>query len=259
MNPVNSIDFFMNGEVGGVALSPRTIGLSQFNAFNRQVEDFVAGTQGGLQNETHVEVGEGSYRLRVFLAAASALAVETDLSALAREDSLGEIDPKRAEIVSKWQDLARRGGNTEIGIRADRSDLPVVRLTRTSDYRIGAVIPWVKVEKYLFGVIEDMGGAQKANVHLRLRDTGKTVVVSAAQDVLREQHENRLYHETLLRVQAEQHYKTGQLRNVRLIAFEDYAPGYDEDAMNAFSEQGSRAWQDVPDAVAWVRERRGGF
>ncbi len=232
--------------------------MSQFNAFNRQVEDFIAGTQGGRQNETHVEVGEGSYRLRVFVAAAAALSVEPDLSALAREDSLGEIDPKRAEIVSKWQDLARKDGKLEFGIKTDRSDLPMVRLTRTSDYRIGAVIPWVKVEKYLFGVIENMGGAQKANLHLRLRDTKQTVIVNAAQDVLRDQSENRLYHETLLRVQAEQHFKTGKLQNIRLVAFEGYAPEFNEEEFSRFTTEGAAAWRDVPDASEWVRTQRGG-
>jgi hypothetical protein len=186
MSTVQTIEFFLRGKVGGVELTPRTIGLSQFNEFNQQVEAFVAGSQKGKQNETHVEVAEGS------------------------------------------------------------------------DYRIGAAIPWVTVEKYLFGVVEDMGGAQKANIHLRLRDTGQTVIVGASQDVLRDQPENRVYRQTLLRVIAEQHFKTGQLRNVRLLAFEDYAPSYDENALNAFADQGSQAWRDIPDAVAWVREQRGG-
>jgi len=48
------------------------------------------------------------------------------------------------------------------------------------------------------------------------------------------------------------------LRNVHLIAFENYEPTYDEEALNRFTEQGAKAWQDVPDAVAWVREQRGG-
>ena len=44
---------------------------------------------------------------------------------------------------------------------------------------------------------------------------------------------------------------------MQLIAFEDYAPVYDEAALDRFTERGREAWRDVPDAVAWVRERRG--
>ncbi len=258
MYSLKFIDFYLNGKVGGVDLSPRTISLSRFNEFNRQVEAFLAGSQRELLNETHVEVGDGSYRLRVILVTAVALAVEADLIALAREDSLGELDPKRAEVVAKWQDLAHGNDGLEVGIRPDRKDLPTVRLTGRTNFRIGEVIPWVTVEKYLFGMIENMGGVQKANVHLRLRDTGQTVIVNTSQDRLRDQPENRLYRETLLRVRAEQHFKTGQLRNIHLVSFEDYAPSFNEDEFNRFTSEGVLAWRDVPDATEWVRRQRGG-
>ena len=32
-----------------------------------------------------------------------------------------------------------------------------IELSHNSDYRIGDVVPWVKVEKYLFGTVMDMG------------------------------------------------------------------------------------------------------
>jgi hypothetical protein len=38
----------------------------------------------------------------------------------------------------------------------------------------------------------------------------------------------------------------------------DYRPVYDEEAMRRFEEEGTKAWADVPDAAAWVREIRGG-
>jgi len=36
-----------------------------------------------------------------------------------------------------------------------------------------------------------------------------------------------------------------------------YAPSYDEEELEAAIEKGTRAWADVPDSVAWVREIRG--
>ena len=248
----------MRGRVDGVELTPRSIGLSQFNEFNQQVESFIAGSQKGKQNETHVEVGEGSYRLTVLLASAAAVALEPDLALLTRQDSLGELDPKRADVVAKWQARAQADPAVQYEIKPERSDLPTVLLSRATDFRVGAVVPWVTVEKYLFGTIMDMGGAQKANVHLRLKDTGQIVKIDTAQNYLRDLSENRLYHPALAHVRAEQHFRTGTLRNVQLIAFENYAPVYDEAALDRFGEKGRVAWRDVPDAVAWVRQRRGG-
>jgi hypothetical protein len=258
MSTVSRLEFSLRGKVDGVELTPRTIGLSQFNEFNQQVEAFVAGSQRGKLNETHVEVGEGSYKLTVLLAAAAAAALDPDLALLAREDSLGELDPKRAEVVAKWQANARADPAVQYEIRPDREDLPTVRFSGSTDFRTGAVVPWVTVEKYLFGTVMDMGGAQKANVHLRLKDTGQIVKIDTAQNYLRELPDNRLYHQALVHVRAQQHYRTGTLRAVQLIAFEDYAPVYDEAALDRFADTGREVWRDVPDAVTWVRERRGG-
>ena len=40
------IEFVLQDKVDGVDITPRTIGFSQFNEFNRQVEAFLAGSRG---------------------------------------------------------------------------------------------------------------------------------------------------------------------------------------------------------------------
>ena len=45
MNETASIDFVLHGKVEGLEITPRTIGLSQFNEFNLQVEAFIGGSQ----------------------------------------------------------------------------------------------------------------------------------------------------------------------------------------------------------------------
>jgi hypothetical protein len=84
------------------------------------------------------------------------------------------------------------------------------------------------------------------------------MLIGASQGYLREQVENRLYHKALLHVRAEQHFRTGDLRNINLIAFVDYQPAYNEAALDGFASKGAEAWADVPDAAKWVREVRGG-
>ncbi|RME92113.1 MAG: hypothetical protein D6766_10610, partial [Verrucomicrobia bacterium] len=246
------------GKVDGLEIGLRTIGLSQFNEFNRQVEDFVAGSQQPRLDRVRVEIAEGSYVLRLALPDFLMADLEPDLKRLAREDVLGELDPKRAEVVQKWQARARKHPELGYEVRPCGEGLPRVRINHQTNYRPGTTDPWVTVEKYLFGEILDMGGAQKANIHLRLGGGGKIVIVAASQEYLRDQVENRLYHKALLHVRAEQHVRTGELRNIRLVSFVDYQPTYDEEALDRFAEKGSEAWRDVPDAAEWVRELRGG-
>ncbi|MEI7908188.1 MAG: hypothetical protein WCK77_01000 [Verrucomicrobiota bacterium] len=135
MKGPQSIDFVLRGRVDGVEITPATIGLSHFNEFNRQVEEFVGGS----------------------------------------------------------------------------GKLPL----------------------------------DEVRVHIRLSDSGKLVHVRTDQNYLRDQEENRLYRKVLVRVEAEQHHSGGDLRNLRLLSFEDYAPHYDEDALDRFASAGRDAWVDV--------------
>lgn len=141
-----------------------------------------------------------------------------------------------------------------IRLMSGEQSIEFVLTDLTDDVEIN---PWVKVEKYLFGEVTDMRGTHKANVHIKLDDSGKVLRIGTDQDYLHDQEENRLYRKVLVRVEADQHFKTGELRNLRLLSFENYKPRYDEDALKRFTEAGSKAWADVPDAAGWVRELRG--
>ena len=259
MSGGKKIEFVLRGKRDGVEITPSTIGLNRFNEFNQQVAEFIAGSTGIPLDEVRISIEEGSNILATFLPAILLASVEPDIQALQRQDSLGNIDSKRAKVVEKWQTQAKKSTDISVEIRpVDIPELAPVKMTHETDYRMGDVIPWVQVEKYLVGTVEDMGGATRANLHLRIPGIKDQVTVAADQGYLKNQDKNHLYHRVLVRVSAQQHIKTGKLRNLRLISFEDHAMGYDEAALERFTEAGRLAWADVPDAAAWVREQRGG-
>jgi hypothetical protein len=251
------IEFVLDGLVAGEKITPETIGLGRFNAFNMDVAKFVAGSDDTDLNEIRVKIESGSHKLVLF-GASFAASLLGDIRSLERPDSLGEIDPKRAAIVAKWQEASRAEPEISYGIRSAGLGIKPIRISRSTDYHFGDAAPWVKVEKYLFGEVLDIGGVKKANVHVRLDDSGDVVRIGTNQGYLREQETNRLYRKVLVRVEAEQHYVTGEMRNYRLLSFEDYDPRYDEAALDKFAAAGRVAWQDVPDHVEWVRSLRGG-
>jgi hypothetical protein len=251
MTSTPAIEFVLHGKV------ELTIGLSQFNEFNQQIEAFISGSQKLKLDQVHVEIAKSSYVLRTLLPVVMLSSLEPDLKLMARQDVLGEMDPRRAEVVQKWQTRAKNNPDLSYELRPEFGGLPRVRISRETDFRVGEIVPWVAVEKYLFGEIVDMGGMQRANVHLKLARVGKTVLVGAAQGYLRELVENRLYHKALLHVRAEQHHRTGELRNIQLVSFVDYQPAYNEEALDRFAARGAEAWADVPDAAEWVRDLRG--
>ena len=257
MKSGRSIEFVVRERVDGVEIMPDGIGLVRFNEFNQQVAAFIGGSEHLKLDDVRAKVGKGSYKLTVILPVLVAAALEPELRTLQRQDSLGEIDPKRAEVVAVWQERAKGKPDLGYAIRPVGFQAGPIELSAATDYRMGEIVPWVKVEKYLFGTVMDMGGATKANIHIRLDDSGELLTIGTNQGYLKDQEENRLYHKVLVRVEADQHCRTGRLRNLRLLSFEEYKPGYDEAALDRFAEAGRRAWRGVPDAAKWVRELRG--
>lgn len=258
MEGSRQIEFVLRGRLDGVEITPDTIGLSRFNEFNRQVEEFIGGSDRLLLDQVKARVEPGSYKLVTWLPDVVFSSLEPDLKALDRQDSLGELDPKRAEVIARWQARAKSKPELSYAIRPLDETLHPVEVSSRSDFRVGDVVPWVKVEKYLFGTVMDMGGAKKANVHIRLDDGGKLVKIGSDQEYLHDQEENHLYRKVLARVEARQHFRTGELKDFRLLSFEDYRPGYDEDVLDRFAAAGRASWADVPDASGWVERLRGG-
>ncbi len=158
MNENTAIEFVLHGKVEGQEITPRTIGLSQFNEFNQEVEQFIGGSQKLKLDQVHVEITQSSYVLRALLPVVVMSSLEPDLKLMARQDVLGELDIKRAEVVQKWQARSKSNPDLSYEVRPEVEALARVRISRETDYRIGDIIPWVAVEKYLFGEVVDMGG-----------------------------------------------------------------------------------------------------
>jgi hypothetical protein len=255
-----SLEFILHGTIDGKAITPRTINLSQFNEFNQQVEQFIAGRIGGKLDTVRVEIKESSYGVAALMGLALTLGVDDDMDRMsAREDSLGDVDPKRAEIVKKWQYKASSHDDVYVEVRSSTRQsrgLPPLRITSKTNYRVGETVPWVPVEKYLFGSVEEMGGATTSNVHLRIPGSEKLILIDS--DKSRLEGRPILYKSVLLRVQAKENVKTGDLKDFKLLEFVDYNPQYDESALDRFAAAGKAAWADIQDPEEWLRDLRGG-
>ena len=260
MSNAMAIEFVLKTHRGGVEVTPATIGLSRFNEFNQQVADFLSGSSNETLDDIPVRIEPGSYKLVPVLTLALMTSLEPDLKALSRQDSLGDIDAKRAKVASKWQAQSRKAPGTVISIRpVGMPAISPVVFSRETDYRVGSANQLVRVEKYIFGTVTDIGGATRANVHIRLEDTGQIVKISSDENYLKNQEKSRVYKRALVRIEADKHLKTGELSNLRLIKFEDYEEGYDAEALDRFEEAGRLAWADVSDGAEWVRKLRGGY
>lgn len=256
MQPADTLRFTLDDRIDDAQVGRSRVPLGLLKQFQQDVADFLAGSNREVDpQQAMVSVEEGSLVFAVNgLRAATGL--WHDMTQLQGADDLARIDPRRAEVVERWQAAVRKHPHRRYAL-ADRAGVSAIRVDGESDFRNRAVAAWVPVEKYLSGQITDLGGTTKANVHLKL-DTGKVLTIASSQQLLAEQEKNRLYKYATLRVAAEEHLDTGELRNLVLKSFEDARARWDEAQFDEMVRLGTAAWKDVPDDwLETLRSARG--
>jgi hypothetical protein len=241
---------------GGFEASPERVRLSDLADFSADVAAFLRGDGKDVDTKTlEVSIRHGSLAIETMpLAAAPRLF--SDLRALLVSELLDGVDGKRREVMERWQRAVRQTRRLAYRITVPFLEQPIL-INAESDYHADDADQWVQVERYIRGEIQDLGGATKANAHVKLPD-GRTLKVTAERAVLKNDTVNRLYKVAMLRIKADYNVVTRDLRNARLIEFVEYAPRVDEDELARLMRRGAVAWKDVPNATAWVDELRGG-
>ncbi len=79
MSRPKTLSFVLRGKLDGIVISPKTIGLTEFNEFNAQVEQFIAGSQHLKLDQVHLKIEAGSYRIAIELPPAIYSTLEPDL------------------------------------------------------------------------------------------------------------------------------------------------------------------------------------
>jgi hypothetical protein len=254
MNTIDQLRFTINDRIDNIDVSPSHVSLALLAEFQKDVGEFLKGSNNDIDpTNVLVSIEAGSFTI---LASGLLIAntLWTDLEHLKSTNSLSSIDSKRARVIERWQTKAQKNPNRRYSVVNQSAEISVW-VDSTSDFRKTEDM-WVHVEKYLHGKIVDIGGKNKANVHLELED-GTSLIIAAAQVLLEQEEQNRLYRSALLHVTAEENLITGELRNYQLLSFPDYHPSYNDDEFNLMVERGTKAWIDVPDATAWLENLRG--
>lgn len=236
----------------GYEITPGRVPLAELRTFVKDVEEFLRGDANDVDTGAlDVAIVTGSLGVQTVPIASPGLL--GDLRRLAAVELLDGIAAKRRAVVERWQKAARGPRKTWVVIASKHLAAPI-RIDSTTDFHADDADQWVRVERYVRGEIEDMGG--RPNAHIRLPD-GKALVVDAPREVLRDEKVNRLYKPAMLRIVAEYNVLTREYRNARLIEFVEHDHRFDPKDIERLTQRGAKAWRDVADAGAWVDALRG--
>lgn len=255
MSGESKIVFAVEDQVDGKPLSAAMIPLNLLREFAADVETFVRGTggEGALRpRDVIVAVQDGCFALEANFA--SLTPIPGILGSLSISDDLANLDNQRASILEAWQRRSHRSLNRSYYIK-DVDSGTTVRINKDSNFSNKQLDRWVSVQRKVVGEIVDAGGASKANIHVNTA-FGQLTIASDRETIANEEF-NPVYHKRLLKISAKENVRTGELRDARLISFEDYNPTRSDAARARMHERGREAWADVSDSVVWVRSERG--
>lgn len=253
---LSPLEFSLHDKIGGQPLTPANVDLPTLRGYLDEVEQFIRGDSAATLRDSRVRIEAGSVKIVALVAHLLAAEVRAESAKLASTGDLDAVQPRRAAIVEAWQSRSRRSPTRTYSIKAAPT-VKMVRITAETQFQHASENAWIAVEKYLTGKVVNAGGKQDPNIHLVLIDTGATQHVSASEQQLGAEKENRLYKTVTLRVQAEQHLRTGSLRNVKLLEFLRQATEADENALQSLWQKGADAWRDVSSPSGWVDALRG--
>jgi hypothetical protein len=254
MKPINQLHFTVSDRINDNEVSPAYVPLILLGEFQEDVGNFLKGSNRDVDlTEIIVSIEKGSLAFSV-AGLLTATTLWNDLASLNTSNSLALIDPKRAKVIERWQNFARKNAHRRYFVTNQPAQFSF-SIDANSTFQCSENV-WVRVEKYLHGKIIDIGGKTKANVHLELEE-GVTLKIAATQEQLAQGEQNRLYRPALLHVMAEENLLTGQLRHHRLLDFVDYQPSYNETTFNEMVTRGTQAWAEVTNASLWLQALRG--
>ena len=249
--------FTVTDTTAGYEATPERLRLELLASFSADVSQLLRGSQKETDpGQLDVAVRSGSLAIHTdpLLGAPSLF---RDLRSMLNSDLLDALDSKRREVIERWQKTARQARGIAFRISTAALERPVV-IDERSDFRADDADQWVVVERYVRGEIQNLGGAKAANAHIRLLPGGTLLTVATDRAVLKNEKENRLYKQAMLRIKARYNVLTQELRDAQLVEFVEYAPRFDEADMQRLTRRGVQAWKDVGDASAWVEDMRGG-
>jgi hypothetical protein len=252
MNNTGNIDFIVRGKLGDLDISPDHISVSLLNSFSKDISDLLNTIQEVKKEDIVVSIEDGSFKIKAIIVLAAINIINAEIKTLTETNDLNSINEKRSLIYEKWGSNAKEN-NYEFEIKTlDNFGLVI---NKDSAFNKVDNSIWVESELYLYGLITDLGGSQKPNIHLRLED-GKNIVIACTKENIANEIENRVYHPAAIRVTANQNLQTGELKEIKFLEFNKYNPTFNEKTLLDTIEKGTNAWADVDDHVDWIRNLR---
>lgn len=259
MEALRTLQITIEGTRDRLPLRPERLEIDELIRALEHSRDLIA-PEAKSRPDIHVQLSEGSVLLRLTTAAKAVIAVQALLAEVQQTFNRAILSPKQVEALSFFSKLAQKE-DFKVSFGAAEGK-PVLTIAKDIQWLDQDEETWVGAERYITGIVTNIGGKTQPNVHIDTDDPQLgTLIVKTSEALLAEDRKNRLYKPQQLRISIRQNLASGayDLKSAALIQFVDYELATEtEDAyLDRLIEEATPHWEKVGDPEAWLKTLRG--
>ena len=259
MERTGHIEIRVKGRKGNLELTPDNYDIREVKAVLEQAENLLFPHNKKDRPIISYNIQEGSVKHILSTALQVIIGFNAVLAQIQQTNySIDFLESPTANAFEFLQEAAKKQDVTfEISTSLENSAKLIV--DKTTEF-LRTEETWVEAEFYFYGLITDLGGKQKANVHLDTKDYG-LLKIDADKQLLTDYQTNPLYKRYGVRAQGKQSLATGEIDklSLKLIEIIDYNPSYQEDYLTGLINKARESWMGIKDADEWLSDLRGDY
>jgi len=258
MEKKGNIEICIQGKKGNIELTPDNFDIRDIKPLLDTIEDLLF--PGDKKNRPVIsyEITEGSVRHIFKTGIQFIIGFNAILGQINTNQNIDFLDSPTAKAFEEFQNNAIKHDyiftiNTSISASHE------IKIDKTTKYYRTESM-WADAEFYFYGKIIDIGGKDKANIHLATEDLG-TLIIQTPKEEIERIETNPLYKTFGIRAVGMQHPETGEIdkHSLRFIEILNYQPKYDIEYLKSLRQKAMNNWLYAINPDKWLRELRGGY
>jgi len=257
MDKTGFVEIQVQGSIGNMELSPNTYDIREIGSILINVESLLFPNEKKDRPLISYQIEAGSVRHIFKTSIQYIIGFNALLGQISENENIDFLDLPTARAIEDFQQVAiKKGYSFYIKTSIPQSNEIIVN-RKTRYFRSEAV--WAMAEFYFYGRVVDVGGKDKANIHLQTEQLG-VIRIETPVSFLEHYEGNMLYRNFGIRASGIQHSDTGEIDrlNLKFIELTEYEPKYDEVYLNSLRAKASQ-WIKKTDPDSWLKSIRGSY
>jgi hypothetical protein len=258
MEKLGNIEISIEGRRGNINLSPDNYDIKEIKTILENIENLLFPSEKKDRPVISYQITEGSVK-HIFKTSMQYIIGFNAI--IGQVNQLNNIDFLYAPTASAFEDIQEHAIKNDFVFTISTSveNSNTLKIDKTTKYfRTEAL--WLDAEFYFYGKITNMGGKDKANIHLVTDELG-TLIIQTPKEEIEKIENNPLYKTFGVRAVGKQHSETGEidvhsLKYLELIA---YQPKYDIDYLKNLRIKATNSWLKNIKSDEWLSEIRGSY